>query len=321
MKKSFYILTIVLLVISCTEKPPVQQDIPVDLDMVTGNIPYSQLVDSLEYATLSTGVSCLMSAEIEQIALDGDTLLIHDRWNGVFVFTRDSGFLCQINPVGSTPETYIEVTSVAFDTGLHRISIFSAPSQQVLSYTYGGDLLETVSSDSLIHRFASAPEGNLLNISYSPYNPIPNGAYYYDYVHDNLYLLTSEKAELLYPFVLKQAIPAELRSQSTPAFADLKGYAYLTNYSLSLSYGLFTYYLFGDDTGLYDDCFRWVLFNRTDNTITAIGNNFINDLDSIQTYDWKLHFINESLWARVLAPESGDCTVTLQLLHLKRPVE
>lgn len=356
MKNEYCILFIVLLFFSCS-KSPQTKNIPVDLNMGTGDIRYSQLIDSLEYITLH---SCLMSGEIEKIAMDGDTLLIHDNRTGVFVFTHDGGYICQVNPVGNTPSVYVNITSVAFDTEANRICIFSAPSQQVLSYTYQGEFIEAVSSHGQMQEFAvtgnsdyiinasaqsnnpasqyprlgvwvtdranqfkrqllnNVPAGSLMNISYSPYNPTPDGVYYYDDIYNSLYFLTNETAEQLYIFTLKQALPAELRNQSAPAATALNGHSYLVNYNLSPSYGLFTYYLFGEDPGVYENCFRWVLLDRTDNIIAGIGTHFINDLDSIQTYDWKLRFVNESLWCRVLDPKNNDCSITLQLMHLKK---
>lgn len=323
--------------------------IRLDLDEEVESIPYSAFAKSVEYFRLDTRDSCLLSG-IRRIYADLPYLFIEDeKKGGVFIFTVSGQFIKQINTYGNGPEEFLDITAFTVDPSLKHLCIHDGYSGKLMKYTYEGEFIRSAKNDVLIRDFAVFPKEQHLCIMpsyreglptglwlqnpgdtailrtidndvpkedqfefvYTFYNLASNGIYYYDRNWDRFSFVTPDSIIGLYRFDLKQRVPARLRAMADPGLQALSGYAALANFSYSGRSIAFTYFVFGDPP-----VFKWALLDQTTGQFT-VSSRLSNDLDGVDSSQPYLYHLNDSLWARLVDAEDNDCTLTLQLLHLK----
>lgn len=311
---------------------------------------YSEIVKSIDYLVLNTNDTCLLSG-VEKLYIDNDTLIVKDtREGGVVTFGIDGKFIKQINYIGEGPTEYHDANSIAVDTVSNHIYIYDMMNFKINKYTYQGVLVESNKTDYFMRDFEVVDNSYLLmmqpndnkvykkngvwltsfknnlvkqfieheangqNFEFmSTYaNNTSDGLYYYDRNNDNLFLVSSDSAFLLYNIDLKQRIPNDVRELPAPSLADLDQKAMMFDFCVSSKYFILSYFMFGDT----DNPFRWVLLNK-ENRKVSVFLNFNNDMDTMLSSESKVFHINNSTWCRALDPKENDCNIVLQILHLK----
>lgn len=332
--------------IACTSSQS-NSVLTINLDEAIPSILYSSFVKSIDYLTLNTNDSCLMSG-IDKIYVDDDKLFIQDsKKAGVFVFSKEGVLLKQINYYGNGPMEFVDINTFSIDKQLKHICIYDGQSRKINKYTYDGVFVESRIIENVIRDFAvfeneqnlfmmpsyrkdmpsgvwladnnnkviksiknDVPKEDEFEFVFTYYNLGDQNIYYYDRNWDHISYITKDTAIAVYQFNLKQSIPANVRKKSDPGFKELAGFASMANFSYSDNFLMLTYYRFGEDP------FRWVLINK-DKTSVLVADKLENDIDHIQSSQNYLFYLNNSTWCRLLDPEESNCNITLQLLHIK----
>lgn len=335
---------------SCISHQKEEPVITIDLSSSQAVLPYSKLAKSVDYVTLSTGDSCLM-AGVEKMYQDGDTLILKDkRRGGVFVFTRKGEFVKQINYVGSGPEEFVGVNSLAVDKEKNLICIYDISGQKINKYTYQGQFVESVPMKHFIRDFAvlgenaqcmilpfyaqksecgvwladgrnevikhllpDVPKEHKFEYMSTYYNQTaPDEIYYYDRNNDYLYLITKDSAQVVYKVNLKQRLPNDVRMSDAPEPSVLNGYAMMNDFCISSKYLIFIYHIFGDRENPY----RWVFVDRKDIHNSVVANDLKGNTDEVEYAPGKLFYLDDSTWCRMVQTEEDNCNITLQFIHL-----
>jgi hypothetical protein len=314
-------------------------------------IYYSSFVKDIDYLTLNTQDSCLISG-IEKIFADDDTIFVQGRRReGVLVFTKSGDFVKQINYIGNGPEEFMSISAFAIDPLLNHICIYDMSSLKILKYTYQGDFVKSYRTDNLyagdftvtsnednlfilpFHDSKQtsgvwladtngvtkkilrddAPKNNEFEYTGNYYNRSEEGLYYYDRNWDDFSYVTKDTLTKLFRFDLKQKIPQAIRIKRDWRMEELIGYTTMSSFANATNYLLIVYYIFGDKP---DYQWKWVFLDKSNNDVVC-SEHLINDIDPIQSDSKQLYYLNDSTWCRLLNMEGDDCNLNLQILHLK----
>lgn len=343
----FTILHIELLfVCSCTENNPKRYII--DLNQTKESIQYSSFVDSVSYIELNTNDTCLIS-DIEKIYIDNDTIILWDKKDaGILTFNSSGHLIKQINYYGKGPKEFITITAFCINPLSNTIYIWDYPSQKINKYTYSGDFIGYEKNDSFVRDFAvlennyklcilpfysksspygiwitdirnelvknfdiSTPVDDQVEFSGTYYNIDNDSIFVYDRNFDNLYKIVDDSINIAYSFDVKQTLSRELRKKDPASLLPFKDIAYMSNFSMSDSYILQTYYYYS-----VDNPYRWILFDRKNQNI-LISKHLENDIDYVETEYPHIYYLKKNMWCRVIETEADNCNILLQLLHIK----
>lgn len=320
----------------------------IDLDEAIPSIPYSSFVESIDYLTLNTNDSCLMSG-IDKMYIDDGKIFIQDsKKAGVFVFSKDGILLKQINYYGNGPMEFVDINTFSIDKLQKHICIYDGQSRKINKYTYDGVFIESRTIENVIRDFAvfenkqnlfimpsyrkdmpsgvwiaddnnekikllknDVPKEDEFEFVFTYYNLVDQSIYYYDRNWDNISYITKDTATTLFQFDLKQSIPTEVRKKADPGLKELAGSAMMANFSYSTNFLVLTYYRFGENP------FKWVLVNKDEMSV-FVSDRLENDLDCMPSSQSYLFHLNDSTWCRPLDLEESNCNITLQLLHIKK---
>lgn len=348
MKQFSLILLFPILIFSACTDSKEDDCYVIDLEKSIPSIYYSQFADSVSYVTLDTKDTCIMSG-IDRIYQVDDRFFVKDNQRaGVLLFDRKGYFLKQLNYYGNGAHEFTRIHSFSVDREAQQICIYDGNMGKILKYNYEGIYSGSVKVANIVRDFAVLGSNDYLFIMPSYRREIPYGVWctdslnritkellshvpkdyefeflftqynhlsdricYYDRNWDVLYEVDRDTAIVLSRFNLKQAFPAELKRKSEPSFQELQGHAMMANFSVSPIYRLFTYYTFGEHS------FKWVLFTQGSQT-PLVSDRLVNDIDSVQSSQESVFYLNDSTWCRMLDPSESDCNITLQLLHIKK---
>lgn len=338
-------LFFILFLLSCNNKG---KECIIDLENNIEQLVLSEFVEKIEYVTLNTNDSCLIS-DIKKIYFDDDTLLVLDsKRGGVFTFGKNGQMIKQINYYGNGPKEFVTITALGIDKKANLIHIWDYPGQKISLFNYKGDFIRSIktelfvrdfipldnncklcilpfyskslpygiwvtdSTDVTLTRFEIAiPDaGEQIEFSGTYCNIMNEGIFYYDRNYEDLYFIVDTGIKQIYSFDFKQRLPNSERRKNPSLLLPFNGFGYLSNFSMSEDYMLMTFHYYGDDSPN-----RWVLFNRKNKEIkTSI--TLFNDIDFIQSTSSHVHFVNEEMWCRII-PEENNCSILLQKLYLK----
>lgn len=327
---------------------PVENDrYEIDLEKTVASIPYSLFVDSVSYITLNTNDSCIMSG-VDRIYLADDLLFVKDSKNaGVLIFDLKGDLLEQINYYGNGANEFTSINAFAIDKYAKKVCIYDINTGKINRYTYDGLFSGSIKIDNIVRDFAIIGDARYLFIMPSYREGMPHGVwiadslnhirkellsdvpqeyefeflftqynmsddrlYYYDRNWDVLYKVNSDTAVVSRKFDIKQVLPEDVKKKSEPSFGELNGHAMMANFSISPDFLMLTYYSFEENP------FKWVLIPKGSRT-PIVSKRLKNDIDSIESSQEYIFFLNDSTWCRTLDPSESDCNITLQLLHIK----
>lgn len=346
----YILLIFIILYMSSCQKGKEESIIPSNLYELSNDIKYSQLIKSLDYITLNLGDTCLLSG-IQKIYFDDDTIIVQDKKReGICIFTHNGKFIKQINYIGEGLAEYHNANTITVDTISNHIYIYDATNFKINQYTYLGEFIKSDKVEYFMKDFAITAEG--YNIMFQPYrsktykkngvwicssnnkfikqliehesnnqefefistlyNETFDGIYYYDRNNDNIYLINADSTKLLYTINLKQKIPEKVRNIANPSSIELEGHSMMYDFCISSKYIIFTYFIFGEN----ENPFRWVFSDRKTKT-NIVCKNFENDFDEMKSSNYRLFYLNDSTWCRVVDRHEKDCNTLLQIMHLK----
>lgn len=344
---SLIVLLPILLFSACADSKE-NDSYVIDLEKRIPSIYYSQFADSVSYVTLETKDTCIMSG-IDRIYQVDDRFFVKDNQRaGILLFDRDGHFLNQLNYFGNGAHEFTRIHSFSVDRASQQVCIYDGNIGKILKYTYEGIYSGSAKISNIVRDFAvlgsndylfimpsyrrempygvwrtdslnritkellsDVPKDYEFEFLFTQYNRLSDRICYYDRNWDVLYEVDRDTAIVLSRFNLRQSFPAEVKRKSEPSFQELQGRAMMANFSVSPIYRLFTYYTFGAHS------FTWVLFTNGSPT-PLISDQLVNDLDSVQTSQESVFYLNDSTWCRMLDPSENDCNITLQLLHVKK---
>lgn len=343
----FFLLT--LYICSCQSEKK-QRVISVDLTQSSSDVKYSQFISSLDYITLNPGDTCLLSG-IKKIYFDEDTIIVQDtKRDGICVFTSKGDFIKQINYIGNGPKEYHNSNAIAVDTIHNHIQVYDVINFKINTYTYQGKFIESNKVDYFMQDFEIFENGNKIMIQ--PYNnktykkngvwlsSLQNkfvkqyieheptdeyfeflskfanktsaGIYYYDRNNDNMYVISSDSVKQLFVIDLKQRIPSKVRYLTDPTPMDLAQHSMMYDFCISPNIIVLNYFTFEEKT----NPFKWVFIDAQTGKNT-ICKDLKNDIDNIETSDYRIFYINDSTWCRVIDAQQKDCNTLIQIMHLK----
>lgn len=346
----YILLFFIALCISSCQKGKEETIIPLNLYELSDNIKYSQFIKSLDYITLNPGDTCLLSG-IQKIYFDNDTIIVQDtKRDGICIFTNNGEFIKQINYIGEGPTEYHNANAITVDTISNHICIYDVMNFKINKYTYKGEFIKSDKVEYFMQDLAITTDGYYIMIqpytskTYKKngvwlcsfnnkfikqlienksnnqefefistfYNNTSDGIYYYDRNDDNIYLINTDSTKLLYTINLKQRIPEKTRNISNPNPADLEEHSMMYDFCISPKHIAFTYFIFGEN----ENPFRWVFLDRKKMT-NIVCKKIENDFDKIESSDYRLFYLNDSTWCRVVDTHEKDCNTLLQIMHLK----
>ncbi|MDR3140240.1 MAG: 6-bladed beta-propeller [Tannerellaceae bacterium] len=328
-----------------------EQKIVIDLEKDVDTIYYSSFVKSIDYLTLNTRDTCLISG-VEKLFIDEDTIIIQDTGReGIFVFTKSGDIIKQINYRGNGPNEFTTISAFAIDPVLNHICIYDRGSLKIIKYTYQGDFVKSYKTENLYARDFTVMENedNLFILPFydrkqtsgvwlsdtngitkkiyindvpaddefeytgNYYNRSDEGIYYYDRNWDDFSYITKDTLTKLFQFDLKQKVPREIRIKRDWRAEELEGYTMMSSFVNATNYLLIVYYIFGDRP-YYK--YKWVFLNKSNNDLIC-SKHLINDMDNTQSDFEQLYYLNDSTWCRLLNIEENNCNLYLQILRLK----
>ncbi len=146
-------------------------------DILTEEIDFSKLVNSIDFIPLETTNECLIG-RIDKILSDSEYYFIHDRSNkNLFRFRKDGKFLNKIGSKGQGPKDYIDIWNIALDKKSHTIDVLDLAGRKIVKYSYDGTFVKTIKMPYLYTEFEYA--GDMIAIktgnSYNKNTPSIDG--------------------------------------------------------------------------------------------------------------------------------------------------
>ena len=349
MQIKYTLLFLLIIYINSCQLEKAERVISIDLTQRSSNVKYSQFIDSLSYITLNPGDTCLLSG-IKKIYFDEDTIIVQDtKRDGICVFTSNGNFIKQINYIGNGPQEYHNSNAISVDTIHNHIQVYDVMNFKINTYTYRGEFIKSTKVNYFIQDFEIIENGNKIMIQpynnksykkngvwlssasnefikqYIEYKPsdeyfefistftnnTSKGIYYYDRNSDKMYVVNADSIKLLFTIDLEQKIPLKVRHLTNPAPKDLAQYSMMYDFCISPNIIALSYYTFEEKEPL-----KWVFINPQTEEYT-ICNNFENDIDNIETSDYRIFYKNDSTWCRVIDRNQTDCNTLIQIIHLK----
>ena len=179
------------------------------------------------------------------------------------------------------------------------------------SYKKNGVWLSSASNEFIKQYIEYKPSDEYFEFISTFTNNTSKGIYYYDRNSDKMYVVNADSIKLLFTIDLEQKIPLKVRHLTNPAPKDLAQYSMMYDFCISPNIIALSYYTFEEKEPL-----KWVFINPQTEEYT-ICNNFENDIDNIETSDYRIFYKNDSTWCRVIDRNQTDCNTLIQIIHLK----
>ncbi len=143
MKKLTILLTLIIILFSCTQKEKISDNI-IDLTLITepDALNISELGSEITYFPLETNESCLIS-DIDKLIYEGGSYFLrsisqNNELSGnslappppmmprrsLFRFSKNGEFICQISQKGGGPSEYIDIQDFSYNKSNNTIDIF-----------------------------------------------------------------------------------------------------------------------------------------------------------------------------------------------------
>lgn len=187
MKKEFYLLTLLFLLLSLVEGKAEGASTVVNIkvqgldeaDWMSESFE-NEIFKPIRYVQLESGDDMLIG-KIDKIILNKDRIYILDAWSAesVFVFDRDGNFINKISRKGEGPEEYIDMRDMFYDEFDKTINILSyaggkAPFKIMSFDRDGAKLVKQIWVDRKIHQVERTKDGRYVFHSKNRSNE-PNG--------------------------------------------------------------------------------------------------------------------------------------------------
>ena len=138
--KSIYIVFVLLIIFSCSEKK--EEMLTISFEECVSKekeMQLSAIADTLEYLELKTPDDIVVSRIVN--ILQSDDFWIIQTPNNIYKFSKEGSFIKEIGRRGQGPEEYIHI--LATDIDYERKEIIQADVQKILYYDYEGNVLRT----------------------------------------------------------------------------------------------------------------------------------------------------------------------------------
>jgi len=112
--------------------------INVDLNELTGEMLLSEIIDSITLLPLETSDDCLLGNVKNVIALDSIFVVLDNRSNAVFTFSRTGQFITQIGCCGEGPGNYVDASQIDVETSTGDILVYDRIGAKVITYDQSG---------------------------------------------------------------------------------------------------------------------------------------------------------------------------------------
>lgn len=158
--KHIAILTVAILIISCSEKSKLEEGTGNVVDVSIYNLedcnfmPYSELFDSVNLIPLETNERCLIG-KIDKVLYHNNMILILDKIvaKSVFMFDKHGGFVRKIGKIGRGPGEYISPAEMVINPYADEILIYDNAKAVIMAYGMDGEFRHETKLENRIESF------------------------------------------------------------------------------------------------------------------------------------------------------------------------
>ncbi len=173
------VLSLFLMLISCSEKIERVSKYPDLLNEAVDTIAYSQFVDSIKYIPLETTDACLIG-NITDVEISEEHIFVLDlQMQTVWIFSRDGKYRGQVFHKGDAPGEYVNMCQFEYDESNRQIVVLDLWTHSLLFYTLEGKYLKSIGLEISAFDFKILPSGGYV-ISLAGADNKEAGIYYLD---------------------------------------------------------------------------------------------------------------------------------------------
>ena len=184
MKKNYYFIIIMFIIISCKNQAEYKNDlgylkIPVRDIQECNILKYSTIFDSIRFVKLETNENCLIG-RIDKLIHYKNRFIILDKHiaKSIYIFNNDGKFIEKVGSIGKGPGQYIEPSFITLNYYSNEIMIYDNFSKKIISYDLDGKFLNSLKLEYRFDEF-SAVGSNIFALYFNYYgdediNLLPN---------------------------------------------------------------------------------------------------------------------------------------------------
>lgn len=143
MKITFYLISLFLFLLSCTEKEE-KKYLTAEVQTITlgksQRIPLSTIFDSLSYIQLDDKKEDALLKEISKIEIQNNYIYLLDKGSDkLCVFTSDGEFVNRIGNIGQGPGEFVSIADFTIDHATDQIILLDKQSRKINCYDLNGN--------------------------------------------------------------------------------------------------------------------------------------------------------------------------------------